>query len=146
VSFALDANVLLYASDTSSPFHPRALEFLRECMNGPELVFVPWPVVLAYLRVATHPAVFRQPLSQPEANGNIEALLRRPHVRTLGEADGFWNFYQRASRGVVVRGNLVHDAHLVALLLQHGVATLWTHDRDFQKFDGIRVRDPFAES
>ena len=70
----------------------------------------------------------------------------RQHVCTLGEADGFWNFYQRASRGVVVRGNLVHDAHLVALLLQHGVATLWTHDRDFQKFDGIRVRDPFAES
>ena len=73
------------------------------------------------------------------------ALLGQTHVRTLGEIDGFWPMYRRTTAGLVVRGNLVPDAHLAALLLQHGVTTLWTHDRDFRKFEGIRVRDPFAE-
>ena len=144
MSFALDANLLLYASDTSSPFHARALEFVRVCIAGPELVYLPWPVVMPYLRIATHPAVFQEPLSHTEAVGNLDALISRPHVRTLGEADGFWDAYRSTTRDLVVRGNLVPDAHLVALLLQHGVTTIATHDRDFLKFDGIHVNDPIA--
>ena len=145
MSYALDANLLLYASDASSDFHPRALAFLERCAAGPELVFLPWPVVMAYLRIATHPSIFDRPLSPEEAEANIEALLARPHVRALGELDGFWETYRRTGEGIVVRGNLVPDAHLAALLIQHGVTTLWTHDRDFRKFEGIRVRDPLTE-
>lgn len=144
MSYAIDANLLLYASDSQSAFHERAVAFLRRAAEGPELLYLPWPVVMAYLRIATHPAVFREPLSPSEATANVQALLRLSHVRTLGEADGFWESWCRVTRGLVVRGNLVPDAHLVALLLQHGVATLWTHDRDFQKFEGVRVRDPFG--
>jgi toxin-antitoxin system PIN domain toxin len=146
VSYALDANLLLYASDASSSFHDRALGVLERCAEGPELLYLPWPVVMAYLRIATHPAIFERPLSPEEATSNIDVLLGQPHVRPLGEMDGFWEMYRRTTGGLVVRGNLVPDAHLVALLLQHGVTTLWTHDRDFRKFEGIRVRDPFAES
>ena len=144
MSYAIDANVLLYASDASSGFHERAIEFLRRAAEGPELLYLPWPVVMAYLRIATHAAIFARPLSPSEAVANIEALLRRPHVRTLGEIDGFWETYRRVTSGFAVRGNLVADAHVASLLLHHGVPTLWTHDRDFQRFDGLRVRDPFA--
>jgi toxin-antitoxin system PIN domain toxin len=146
VSFAIDANLLLYASDVSSPFHERALAFVERGAAGPELLYLPWPVGMAYLRIATHPAIFESPLTPEEAAANLEALLGRPHVRPLGEVDGFWRTYRRTTRGLVVRGNLVPDAHLAALLLQHEVTTLWTHDRDFRKFEGIRVRDPFAEA
>ena len=145
MSLALDANLLLFASDASSPHHARAAAFVRKCIAGPELVFVPWPAAMAYLRVATHPSVFRNPLTHAEAAGNLDLLLRQPHVRAIGELDEFWAHYQKATAGIVVRGNLVPDAHLVALLLQHGVTTLATHDRDFHKFDGIRVRDPLSE-
>lgn len=145
MSYALDANLLLYASNASSDFHLRALAFLERCAAGPELVFLPWPVVMAYLRIATHPSIFDRPLAQDEAEANIDELLRRPHVRTIGELDGFWEAYRRTSESVIVRGNLVPDAHLAALLVQHGVTTLWTHNRDFRKFDGIRVRDPLDE-
>jgi hypothetical protein len=144
VSHAIDANLLLHASDASSTFHERALAFLRSSAEGPELLYLPWPVLMTYLRIATHSAIFQDPLSPAEAERNVEALLGRPHVRTLGELDGFWEVYRRVSSGGVVRGNLVPDAHLVSLLLQHGVTTLWTHDRDFRRFTGIRVRDPFA--
>jgi toxin-antitoxin system PIN domain toxin len=144
LSYAIDANVLLYASDASSAFHERALAFLQRCAEGPELLYLAWPTVMAYLRIATHPAIFEAPLSPAEAMDNVEGLLRRPHVRTLAEDDRFWGVYREITQGMVVRGNLVPDAHLVALLIQNGVTTIWTHDRDFCKFRGLRVRDPFA--
>ena len=146
MSYALDANILLYASNASSPFHRRALAMVEGAAAGPELCHLPWPVVMAYLRISTHPVIFEQPLSPQEAVLNIEALLSRPHVRTLGEIEGFWDVYLQTTEGMVVRGNLVPDAHIAALMLQHGITTLWTHDRDFRKFEGIQVRDPFAES
>jgi uncharacterized protein len=72
-------------------------------------------------------------------------LIERPHVRTCGEIEGFWESYRHVTEGVHVRGNLVLDAHLVALMHQHGVSTMWSRDRDLRKFDGITVRDPFSD-
>ncbi len=144
MSFAIDAHLLLYASDASSSFHDRATAFLHRCAEGPELVYLTWPAVMAYLRIATHPAIFEHPLSPGEAAANIESLMRGAHVRTITEQEGFWAVYREVTEDIAVRGNLVPDAHLAALLLQNGVVTLWTHDRDFLKFPGIRVRDPFA--
>ena len=144
MSSAVDVNVLLYASDESSPFHGKALELLDGLARGPQLLYVFWPVVMGYLRMATHPAIFPRPLSPENALHNVEQLLGLPHARTAGEDEGFWDVYLAATAGVVVRGNLVSDAHLVALMRQSGVATLWTHDRDFRKFEQVRVRDPFA--
>jgi predicted nucleic acid-binding protein len=77
VSYALDANVLLYASDSASAFHERAATFLERCAEGPELLCLPWPVVMAYLRIATHPAIFERPLSDA-AVANVDSLLARP--------------------------------------------------------------------
>ena len=142
MSFALDVNVLLYASDTSSPFHDRAWSFLEETIEGDELFYLGWPTVMGYLRIATHPAVFDRPLSHDEAITNVEALLDLPHVRLLSEGERFWEIYRRTTDEVPTRGNLVPDAHLAALLREHGVDTIYTHDKDFRKFDFLRVRDP----
>lgn len=144
MSSAVDVNVLLYASDESSPFHGKAFELLDRLARGPDLLYIFWPVVMSYLRMATHPAIFPKPLSPENALHNVEQLIVLPHARTAGEAEGFWDVYLAATAGVVVRGNLVSDAHLVALMRQSGVTTLWTHDRDFRKFEQVRVRDPFA--
>lgn len=143
MSSTVDANVLLYASDESSPFHGRALELVRRLASGPDLLYLFWPVVMSYLRIATHSAIFPRPLPPEEATSNVEQLLALPHCRTAGEQEEFWDVYRAATAGVVVRGNLVPDAHLVALMRQNGVTTLWTHDRDFRKFEQVRVRDPF---
>ena len=67
MSYALDANILLYASDASSPFAKRARAFLDECAEGPEVLCFGWPTLTAYLRLATHPAVFASPLTPEEA-------------------------------------------------------------------------------
>jgi toxin-antitoxin system PIN domain toxin len=99
---------------------------------------------MAYLRIATHPRIFSAPLSPDEALGNISALISLPHVRSVAELDGFFDVYKHVSGEIPVRGNLVPDAHLAAILLQHGIRTLYTNDRDFQKFRSLDVRDPFA--
>lgn len=112
MSSAVDANVLLYASDSSSPRHERA--------------------------------VFAQPLAPDVARANLDGLLSRPHVRCPGEQAGFWSVFTDTAADDVIRGNLVPDAHLVALMRQHGVREMWTADRDFLRFKGIVVRDPFA--
>lgn len=143
MSFAIDVDVLLHASDRSSVHSARAVEFLAHCAEGPEVMCVAWPTVMRYLELATHPSIFARPLSPEEASGNIDALLGLPHVRALGEEDGFWNVYRQVSGSTPVRGNLVPDAYLAALLRQHGVTTLYTHDKDFRKFDFLRVRNPF---
>jgi hypothetical protein len=144
MSFAIDANLLLYASDEQSPLHARAVELLDEIAIGPEIAYLYWPVIVAYLRIATHPAVFASPLSHANARANIEALLSLPHVQAIGEEEDFWRRFAEVADDVAPTGNLVPDAHVVALMLSNGVRTVWTRDRDYRKFSGIRVHDPFA--
>jgi toxin-antitoxin system PIN domain toxin len=146
MSATVDANILLYASDSSSPLHAQANAFLTARAAGPDLLYVFWPVVMAYLRIATHPAVFERPLDPQAAASNIEALLDLPHVRTGGETERFWDVWRATTRGLSVRGNLVPDAHLVALMRDYGVGVIWSRDRDLRKFDGIRVVDPFGDT
>lgn len=144
MSSTLDANVLLHASDETSPFHAPAVGFLEQLARGPGLVYLFWPTVMGYVRIATHPAVFASPLPASVAIANVEGLLRLPHVQTVGERERFWDTWREITADAAVSGNLVPDAHLVALMRENGVRTIWTNDRDFRRFDGIEVRDPFA--
>lgn len=146
MSFAVDANILVCASDRSSPVHARASRFLRSCAEGTELFCLAWSTISAYLRIATHSAVFSRPLSPAEAMANVQGLLSLPHVRALGEEPGFWDLYRATAEPVNPRGNLVPDTHLAALLRQHGVATLYTRDRDFRRFDFLSVVDPLEDA
>jgi len=144
MTVTLDANVLLYASDTRSPFHERALTLVAELAAGRELLYLFWPTVMAYVRIATHPSVFAEPLAPKIAIGNVERLLELPHVQTAGERERFWDVFRGVAEESDARGNLVPDARLVALMEQNGVRTIWTRDRDFRRFRGIDARDPFV--
>jgi uncharacterized protein len=143
VSYSVDVNVLLYASDASSPRQPEAIRFLRQRPSDPDLFCIAWPTLMAYLRISTHPRIFAHPLAPAEALRNIESLLGLPRVRVLSERDDFLHTYRMVTDRLTVRGNLVPDAHLAALLRQHGVPRLYTIDRDFRKFDFLEVIDPF---
>lgn len=144
MSVTVDANLLLYATDDASPFHARARGLLDELAAGPGIVYVLWPTVMAYLRLSTHPSIFERPLPLTDAIANIDGLLRLPHVRSPGEHDRFWRTFRAVAEEADARGNLVGDAHLVALMTEHGVRTIWTHDRDFRRFPSIEPRDPFT--
>ena len=144
MSYSLDVNLLLYASDRSSNRHARARRFVESCAAGPEILCLTWPTLMSYLRIATHPRIFSAPLSPDEALGNITALIDLPHVRALSELDGFLDAYKHMTGEIPVRGNLVPEAHLATILFQHGIRTLYTNDRDFRKFQPLDVRDTFG--
>jgi uncharacterized protein len=143
LSYSLDVNILLYASDRKSPFYPRAVEFLEECASRSELLCLAWPTLMSYLRMVTNASIFRSPLPPSEAMKNVEALIALPQVSLLSEQTDFWDFYRQATKGLTVTGKLVPDAHLAALLLQHGVPTLYTNDSDFDEFAFLETRNPF---
>ena len=143
MSYSLDANVLLYASDRSSDHHDAARQFLESCAGRPEVLCLTWPTLMSYLRISTHPRIFSAPLTPEEALSNIAALLTLPHVRVVSEHDGFIDAYKHVTRAMTVRGNLVADAHVAAILFQSGVRTLYSNDRDFRKFESLEVRNPF---
>jgi toxin-antitoxin system PIN domain toxin len=143
VSVTVDANVLVYASNKADPLHEKALELVERLAAGPALVYLFWPVTMGYLRIVTHPGILPAPLSPGDAIANVSALLERPHVCVPGEANGFWAYFRSTARDDTA-GNHVPDAHIAALMRQHGVATIYTRDRDFRRFDGIEMRDPFA--
>lgn len=144
MSFGIDVDILLYASDGSSPLHDKAVEFLYQWASGREVFCLAWVTVMSYVRMATHPSIFDRPLTHEDAARNIDALLATPSCRVIAEEEGFWDVYREIAKDVPTRGNLVPDAHLAALLSQHGVVKLYTHDRDFRKFSFLDVSDPLV--
>jgi len=145
VTATIDTNVLVLAAHASHPRQQRARALLDWAAAGPGVLHLFWPTLMGFLRIVTHPSIFAQPLSPDDAVAAVDRLVDRPHVRTGGELEEFWAGYRRVAGEVKPRGNLVPDAHLVALMQEHGVSTIWTNDRDLRKFGGITVKDPFDD-
>lgn len=143
MSVTVDTNVLLYAVNADDEAHPLARALLERLARGPDLLYLFWPTIVGFLRIATHPAIFPYPLAPAEAAAAIAALIERPNVRTPGESGGFWEIYGTTAGGQT-RGDHAPDAHLAALMRQHGVGVIYTRDRDLRRYDGIDTRDPFG--
>ena len=142
MSYTVDVNILLYASDRESPFHQAAAAFLGERAGDPDIFCLMWPVIMGYVRLATHPRLFDRPLTPSAAVSNVAALVVMPRCRVVSEPEDFLEAYREVAVEVMARGNLVPDAHVAALARAHGIRTIYTHDRDFRKFPFLRVVDP----
>lgn len=142
MSYSIDANLLLYASNTGCAEHLAAQRFMRNRASDPDLCCLTWGTFFAYLRISTHPSIFRQPLSPDDAWSNLRSLTSLPRVRMIGEEDGFIGHYEMVTRDMAVRGNLVPDAQLAGILHQHGVRRLYSTDSDFRKFPFLEVVNP----
>ena len=142
MSYTVDVNVLLYASDQESPFHDAAVAFLRARAEDPDIFCLTWPVIMGYLRLVTNPRLFARPLAPRAAVDNIAGLLGLPRCRVVSEPEHFLDVYRDIAVEITARGNLVPDAHVAALAKAHGIRTIYSHDRDFRKFPFLRVVDP----
>lgn len=142
MSYSIDANLLLYASDRSSPHCERAREFLASRAEDGDLLYLTWPTMMSYLRISTHPSIFHAPLAPSDAWANIRTLLNLPRCRVIHEEETLVEDYALATHGIIVRGNLVPDAHIATILRQHGVNRIYTADTDFLKFSFLEVINP----
>lgn len=140
----IDANLLIYAVDTTAPEHHRASDWLSEQLNGDRRVGLPWQSLIAFLRITTHPRATRQPLRSSEAWGFVRDWLTVDlvwvPVATERHADvlaGLLDRYRLA-------GNLVSDADLAALAIEHGLEVC-SADTDFARFTEVRWRNPIAD-
>jgi uncharacterized protein len=140
---AIDTNILVYARRAETPFHRAAKRLLGELAEGDTEWALPWVCVYEFLRVVTHPRVFDPPTSLDAALEDLESLLDSPSLVLLGEGPAHLGAMRQALVSGRASGNLVHDAHIAALLLEHGVREVWTSDRDFSRFSGLKVYHPF---
>jgi toxin-antitoxin system PIN domain toxin len=139
---ALDTNILVYARREELPGHEKAYALLAELAEGSAPWALPWPCVYEFLRVITHARVFEPPTDLDAALEDLQSLLASPSLVLLGPGPAHPSHMVRAVEEGRASGNLVHDAHIAALLVEHGVRELWTLDRDFTRFGGIRIVDP----
>jgi toxin-antitoxin system PIN domain toxin len=142
MSYSIDANILLYASDESSEWHQPAKAFLKQRATDPDILCLTWLVLMAYQRIATHPAIFTKPLTPELAWGNVQKLLALPRTRVVAEAEEFAEDYRLATAEMTVSGNLVPDAHVATILREHGVRRIYTADTDFRKFHFLEAINP----
>lgn len=139
----VDANVLLFAEDDTSRTHERAVRWLTAALNGPVRIGLPWPTLLAFLRVRTSPRAYAAPLSPAEAWQRVTGWLGAPAAwvpaPTGRHADVLGELVQRYG----LSGNLLPDGHLAALAIEHGVAVA-SADTDFARFEEIDWINPVA--
>jgi len=140
-----DINLLIYAYDTASPFHSKAKTWWEGCLNGNQRVGLLTVVALGFIRIATHPRIFRDPLSVTEAAGHVRAWMGRPQVEWLEPGSGHIENVLSLLEGIGTAGNLVTDAQLAAAALQHD-AVLHTTDADFTRFADLRWFNPITGS
>lgn len=137
----VDANILLYAVDKRSQFHPAALGWLEDALNGPARVGLPWVSLTAFLRIATHPRASANPLSATEAWARVQDWLNAGPCWIPEPTARHAELVRHLIVDGDLRGNLVPDAHLAALAFEHGVGVC-SADSDFARFPGLRWVNP----
>lgn len=139
----LDANILLYAIDRGSPQHAAAKDWLESVLNGDRRVALPWQTLGAVVRIATHPRAVTSPLSGPEACVLVNAWLASPVAWIPPVSSHTWRLFDQIVSTTRVSGNLVPDAQLAALALEHGL-TVVSADTDFARFSSVRWFNPLV--
>ena len=139
----VDANLLIYAVNAAAPQHVAARPWLDAHMNGVARVGLPWASLLAFLRLVTNPRVFQRPLSMADAWKQVDGWLGSGPAWVPTPTQRHAEILARLVTAPGVHGNLVPDAHLAALAIEHGLE-LNSTDGDFARFAGLRWRNPLA--
>lgn len=138
-----DLNVLLYAVNADAPQHAAAVAWWNSALSGPETVGLSWAVLMGFVRMSTRPAAFPRPLTSGNALDRIDRWLARKNTTLIEPTARHTAVLRDLLAHTGVGGNLVSDAHLAALAIEHG-AELVSADHDFGRFPGLRWVNPLA--
>jgi uncharacterized protein len=140
----VDVNLLVYAVNTDSPDHRKAKSWLESAISGPETVGLPWMVLLAFLRLTTRTGLLQKPLTVNHAFDLVDAWIQQPSVTVPEPTAKHLQIVRDLIAPLGTGGNLMSDAHLAALAIEHG-AELYSSDNDFGRFNRLRWRNPLAQ-
>ncbi|MEA3501874.1 MAG: type II toxin-antitoxin system VapC family toxin [Actinomycetota bacterium] len=138
-----DINLLVYATDTLNRHRPAAERWIEDVLSGPETVGFPWHSLLGFVRLSTNPRAFEVPLSIDTSLGIVDEWLAQPNTTIVHPTHRHSAVLRDLLALVGVGGDLVPDAHLAALAIEHG-ATLHSADSDFARFPGVRWYNPLV--
>ncbi len=142
---AVDTNLLVYAFRVEYAGHVRAKQLLEAQLSSGNTTALPWPCLHEFFRVVTDARLF-QPATTPErALTFLHALLAAPRVQAIAESARHLDHLATLVRASTLTGAAIHDAKIAAICLAHGVTELWSADRDFARFPGLRVRNPMVD-
>lgn len=137
----VDLNVLLYATDETSVHHARAKTWVERALSSTETIGIPTAVAIGYLRLTTSPRIVEAPLDLPTSAGVVRGWYRRANVTAPEPTPRHFQLVEELLAPIGTAGNLVSDAHLAALAIEHG-AELCSFDHDFGRFSGLRWIEP----
>jgi hypothetical protein len=141
---AVDTNILVYAHRADAAFHDRARAVLESLAGGARQWAVPWPCAHEFLAVVTHPRIYRTPTPAATAFAQLRALQTLPNLAFIAECDDYLDRLEPLALAARAHGGAIHDARIAAICLSHGVAELWSADRDFARFPALTVRNPLV--
>ena len=139
---AVDTNILVYAHREDTDWHDRALARLLELAESGDRWAIPWPCIHEFISVTTRPRYFDPPSSLPQALSALKMWMQSPGLVLLHEGPGYFEKLAGLCLEARVAGPVVHDARIAAICLNAGVTELWTCDRDFSRFNALRVVNP----
>jgi uncharacterized protein len=142
---AVDTNILVYAHIGAMQRHARAAAVLGELGRSRAAWAIAWPCIHEFIAVVTNPRAFDPCLEVDEAIDAVRALQGAPGLRLIGEGPGHRDILARLLKRGGARGGAVHDARIASICLAHEVGEIWTVDRDFLRFPGLRVRNPLVD-
>jgi len=137
-----DVNVLVYAHRRDTADHERYRSWLEHVVHSDLAFGVSDTVLAGFVRIVTHPRIFRLPTPLETAIAFAEAIRGRPNAVLISPGEGHWRLFTELCRTASAKGNLVPDAYLAALAIEAGCEWVTT-DRDFARFTGLRWRHPF---
>jgi toxin-antitoxin system PIN domain toxin len=140
----LDVNLLIYAYDTTCNDHRNARDWVEAAFSGSDSIGLPWQNISAFLRVLTYPGLPGERFTMGQASAIVDQWLELPHVRTLVPGELHCRLFREMLIKGDVRGKLTTDAALAALTIEYG-GVLYTNDRDFARFPGLRWVNPLLQ-
>ncbi len=139
----VDANILLYAEDSLQSRHQQARAWWDGQLSGTGVVCLCWTVLSAFIRIGTNPRIFDHPLSLEQALARVQSWLDQPCTRVVRPTERHWTVFKQVLTDGQAVANLVTDAHLAALAIEHG-CELASTDSDFARFPKLKWRNPLA--
>ena len=139
---AVDTNLLVYAHRRDSEWHEKASAAVRGLAEGSAPWGVAWPCLHEFLAIVTHSRIYKPPTPLSRALTQVDIWMESPSLRLLGALKGHWKELKALLASGRITGGAVHDARIAAICREHGVQELWSADRDFSRFTGVKVRNP----